>query len=486
MRILFINSATYYAKHTSVLPLGILSIATYLQNHGHSVKICDREIDGTGKLKTGAFIPDIVAIAAPSFEGFPDAVRISKKFVKKNIPVVWGGQAPSLVPNLVLESGVVDFVVIGEGEYTFLSLINAIADKTPFNEIAGLAFIDNDEIVINPDRPFADLADFPIIDYSLIKPEKYFVPYIGCEKMLHIYASKGCPHQCTYCYCMCLHKGVWRPRPFNHILSEIKYLVDQHGLDGVCFTDDLFGPSKKHIDSICDSIIDSGMKFAWGCNMRADSCTKEELQKMYDAGCRWILFGIESGSKTRQKLIKKNIEIDVAQRTAQYCKEIGIYTTVTFIIGFPDETEEEIQQSIQYMQALDADAKFPNFCGIIPKTELAESLMKIKRWQAPQTWKEAAKFRVMDRYSDNLSNIKDKELKIILSSFYWVNLLMKYPDRGKSSRVLFKRAFAQITDALRWGTFYSFLLIIKSAFEFIKILFYAKMFPKTLKKYGLK
>ncbi|HZJ77170.1 MAG TPA: hypothetical protein VFD52_00005, partial [Clostridia bacterium] len=139
----------------------------------------------------------------------------------------------------------------------------------------------------------------------------------------------------------------------------------------------------------------------------------------------------------------------------------------------------------QYMRELDANAKFPNYCGVIPKTELAESLMKDKRWQIPQTWKEAAKFRIMDRFSDNLSNLSDKDLKVILSSYYWINLFKKYPQQGKSSRVLFKRAFMQTIEALRWGTVYSMILVVKSAGEFLEIFYYAKMFPKTLKKYGL-
>jgi radical SAM superfamily enzyme YgiQ (UPF0313 family) len=268
-------------------------------------------------------------------------------------------------------------------------------------------------------------------------------------------------------------------------LSEIEYLIQTHGLDGVCFTDDLFGPNKKYIHAICDSIIDSGLKFAWGCNMRVENCEKEELQKMHDAGCRWILFGIESGSKKRQNLIKKSIELDTAQKNASYCKEIGIFTTATFIIGFPEETEEEIKETLQYMQSLDADAKFPNFLGIIPKTELAESLIAKKMWQPPLTWKEASKFRIMDRYSDNLSKVSDRDLRVILSRYYWVNIFMKYSDRGKSSRVLFRRAVAQVMDAFRWGTFYSLILIVKSVAEFIQILYYAKMFPRVLKKYGL-
>ncbi len=485
MKVLLINAATYYAKHTSVMPLGSLSIASYLQNNGHEVKVCDREVDGVGTLKIGSFSPDIVGIATPSFEGFPDAVKISKKFKKQNIPVVWGGQAPSLVPDLALKSGVVDYVVIGEGEFAFLELINALTHNLSLHDVDGLAFLKSGEIVINNGREFADLADLPIIDFGLLNPEKYFVPYIGCERMLHIYASKGCPHQCTYCYCMCLHKGVWRPRPFDDILSEIRYLIEAHGLDGVCFTDDLFGPSQKHVNEICDRIIDSELKFAWGCNMRADNCEKEELQKMYDAGCRWILFGIESGSQTRQKSIKKSIKLDVAQETVKHCREIGIYTTATFIIGFPDETQEETMQTIQYMRELDANAKFPNYCGVIPKTELAENLMRDKRWQIPQTWKEAAKFRIMDRFSDNLSNLDEKEMKVILSSYYWVNLFKKYPQEGKSSRVLFKRAFMQTIEAFRWGTIYSMILVVKSAGEFLEIFYYAKMFPKILKKYEL-
>lgn len=485
MKVLLVNAATYYEKHTSAMPLGSLSIASYLKNKGHEVKICDREVDGVGPLKMGPFSPDIVGIATPSFEGFPDAIKISKKLKKQNIPVVWGGQAPSLLPDLALKSGVVDYVVIGEGEFTFLELINALINNSSLRDVDGLAYMKNGEIIMNKGRGFADLADFPIIDLSLISPEKYFVPYVDCEKMLHIYASKGCPHQCTYCYCKCLHKGVWRPRPFDYILSEIRYLVETHKLDGVCFTDDLFGPNQQHVEEICNRIIESGMKFAWGCNMRADNCTKEELQKMHDAGCRWILFGIESGSQTRQKLIKKSIKLDSAQETIKNCREIGIYTTATFIIGFPDETQEEIKKTIQYMRKLDADVKSPNYCGVIPKTELAESLMRDKKWQIPQTWKEAAKFRLMNGFSDNLSNLSDKDLKVILSSYYWNNLFKKYPQQKKHSRVLFKRAFMQTMRVLRWGTIYSVILVIKSGVSFLEMFYYAKMFPKILIKYGI-
>ncbi|HZJ77171.1 MAG TPA: radical SAM protein [Clostridia bacterium] len=487
MKVLLINAESFHIKHKSAIPLGLLSIATYLKENGHTVKLHDRTVEnGNIENLLDSFSPDITGIAAPAFKSFSDAIKISKLIKERDIPVVWGGPITSLTPEIVLGSDVVDFVVMGEGEITFLELMNAIAEKRSMQDIDGLAYLDKGEVVINKDRAFADLADLPVIDFSFVDPKKYFVENVGCKKMLHIYASKGCVCQCTYCYNPYISQCVWRPRPSEYYLSEIKYLVENCGMDGVCFADDLLSPNNKYLTDFCNKIIESGIKFIWGGEFRADMCSKENLQLMYDSGCRWIYFGIESGSDERQKKIKKYLNLTKAKQTIEYCREIGIVSSTSFIISFPDETEEELIETIQYMQSLKSDIVLPSFYGPIPKSEMYEELLESKKLEAPQSYKDWEKMKMMDLFGKNYSKVPDLELRVISAYFYFINFLWKYPDEDTHTRVYVRKAVSQTFDVLKRGGFRSLYLIAMSAKEFLEVVFYATMFPKIRKKYGLK
>jgi len=486
MKILLINAEAFHIKHKAAIPLGLLSIATYLKENGHTVKLFDRTVENDNiNEQMDAFLPDITGIAAPSFKCFSDAVKISKFIKNRKIPVVWGGPITSLTPEIVLKSGVVDYVVMGEGEITFLELINAIAGKTEMRDIDGLAFLENGKIITNRDREFADLKDLPVIDFSFVDPKKYFVENVGCKRMLHIYASKGCVCQCTYCYNPTFSKCVWRPRPPAYYLSEIKYLVENCGMDGVCFADDLLSPNNDYLTDLCNNIINSGVKIIWGGEFRADMPTKENLQLMYDSGCRWIYFGIESGSEERQKCIKKRLNLQKAKETVAACSEIGIVTSTSFIISYPDETEEELKETVRYMKDLKSDLLIPSFYGPIPKSEIYEDLLKSKRIIAPNSYKEWEKIKMMDLFGKNYSKVPDKELKVVSSYFYLSNFLWKYPGDNNSSRVYVKKAFRQVLDFLKRGGLRSLYLVFLAANEFLQVVFYALMFPKIRKKYGL-
>lgn len=196
MRVLLINSKALHAKHKAAMPLGLLSIAKYLTDNGHTVKLYDRAVETVSLKKyLDSFAPDFVGISALSVKRFPDAIKISKIIKARNIPIAWGGQIPSAIPELILKSGVVDYVVVGEGELTFLALLNAIIEKTSFRDVDGLAFLENGVLVVNKEREFANLAEFPILDFSFVDPGEYFINYFNCKKMLHLYASKRLPWQ---------------------------------------------------------------------------------------------------------------------------------------------------------------------------------------------------------------------------------------------------------------------------------------------------
>lgn len=486
MKVLLINAESFHIKHKSAIPLGLLSIATYLKENGHTVKLYDRTVEnGNIEDLLDSFSPDITGIAAPAFKSFSDAIKVSKLIKKRNIPVVWGGPITSLTPEIVLESGVVDFVVMGEGEITFLELMNAIAEKRSMQSIDGLAYLDKGEIVINKDRAFADLADLPVIDFSFVDPKKYFVENVGCKKMLHIYASKGCVCRCTYCYNPYFSQCVWRPRPFKYFLEEIKDLVENHGMDGLCFADDLLSPNKKYLAELCNSIIDSGIRFIWGGELRADVCDKEHLQLMYDSGCRWLYFGIESGTEKRQRAIKKNLNLQKTKQTIKDCAEIGIVTSTSFIMNFPDATEEELKLTVQYMLDLKSDLSLPSFYGPIPKSEIYENLVAQGKIIEPKTCREWEKIKMMDLLGTNYSIIPDLDLKVVSASFYFRGLLWKGSDEEKNSRVNLKKAIRQLLGFMKNGSPKAFYLVALAAKEFVEIAFYALMFPKIRKKYGL-
>lgn len=486
MRVLLINAEAFHVKHKAAIPLGLLSIATYLDGNGHEVQIFDRTVESTSlSKKLNSFLPDVVGIAAPSFKCFSDAVKISKVVKKRKTPVVWGGPITSLMPDIVLKTEVVDYVVMGEGEITFLELINAIGDRSSVSGIDGLAYVENEKVVINTEREFADLADLPIIDFKFVDPKRYFVENIECQRMLHVYASKGCVCRCTYCYNPYFSQCVWRPRPFEYFLSEIRNLVENYGMDGLCFADDLLSPNKKYLTDLCNSIIDSGIRFIWGGELRADVCDKEHLQLMYDSGCRWLYFGIESGSETRQRAIKKNLNLEKTKQAIKDCAEIGIVTSTSFIMNFPDETEEELKLTIQYILDLKPDLALPSFYGPIPKSEIYENLVEQGKIIEPKTYKEWEKIKMMDLLGTNYSTIPDLDLKVVSASFYFRGLLWKGAEEEKIARVNLSKALRQVLGFMKNGFPKGFYLVALAAKEFIVIAFYALMFPKIRKKYGL-
>lgn len=486
MKILLINATSNYIKEKSIMPLGLLSIATHLTKNGHTVRIYDRAKEGESiKKYLNSFSPDIVGISVIASKNLADAVKISKIVKKRNLPVIWGGQLPTLIPELELNHGVVDYVVVGEGEITCLELITALENNTSLHHVDGLAFAEQGKVVVNKDREHGDLALLPIIDFTFIDPSKYLVMNVNGKKMLHTYSSKGCIHHCAYCYNPSFCKGIWRPRPIEYLLSEMRYLVDNYAIEGLFFVDDLLSPNSKHLRYFCDKIIESNIGIEWGCDMRADTVTKEELQRMHDAGCRWIFFGIESGSEDMQKKIKKGLNLNKAIETINYCKEIGITTTTSFIVGLPDETEEELKKTIKIAQEINSDVKIAFSFGPVPRSELYERLINSKRLHPPKSHKDLERLKWFDAFGENYSNVSTIDYKVITSYFYYSIFKSAYTQEGAKKRTWYKRLLDQTLDILRQRTVKSLYLVFLSGVQFIEIMYYAKMYPKVLKKYGL-
>lgn len=486
MNVLLINACSKYVKQKAPLPLGLLSIGTHLKQCGHEPKIYDRAVEG-GSLKKHirSFRPDILGISVPGGMSFEDALALSETAKAAGVPVVWGGPMASLEPELVLKSGVVDYVIMGDGELAFEELLDALNNKRTLESIDGLAFINDSLPVINKQRAWADLAQLPIIDFSFVDPNRYFFQNRSCKRMLHVYSSKGCTGQCTYCYNSGYAQGVWRARPAEYYIRELKWLVERYQIDGVYFVDDLLSPNREYLQTFCKNLMDSGLNIHWSCDMRTDLCEKEDLQRMFDAGCRWIMFGIESGTPSGQEIINKNLDLDKTKQLMDDCDEIGIFTTITFVTGFPYQTEADLKETIRYILSLNAKVKIGGIFGPFPKSKMFYELVEAKRINIPKTLQEWGSNANMHTIGNNFSAVPSKELLVIINFFLLSVLTNKYDLDGEKRHYWIKRVRFQITEMLKRGNLRSVALVLISAKEFLEVLYYALLFPGIRKKYGL-
>ncbi|HOU10287.1 MAG TPA: radical SAM protein [Clostridiales bacterium] len=486
MRVLLVNAATGYVKQKAPLPLGLLSVATHLKNNGHEARIYDRAVEGGGfSRRLDRFSPGLVGISVPGGMSFADALKLSRVCKKRNIPVVWGGPMASLVPELALQSGVVDFVALGDGEAPTLALADALSAGEPAENIAGLAMLRGGEPLVNkPDRP-AGLAGLPVIDFTFVDASKYFFKNRSCERMLHVYASKGCTGTCAFCYNSGLAKGCWRRRPVGYVVEELRWLKEHYRIDGVYFVDDLIAPDRETLAGFCRALIAASLDIAWSCDIRADLFEREDFFLMAEAGCRWVMCGIESGTPAGQRLIKKYLDLDKARDTMRWCAEAGIFTTATFITGLPDQTEEDLKQSVAYMRSLGAQTVIGGIFGPFPATEMTLALVEQGRMRMPATLREWSLAATMHTLGNNFSRVPSRELRVIVNRCLYLVMFNRYEFEGARKRLWLGRLAFQLRDMLRRGNLRSLLLAAVSAKELLEIFWFALMYPGIVKKYGL-
>lgn len=489
MKIMLINPSMLVYGRVPSLPLGLISIASYLKHYGHDIKFVECLVETNDvELCIEQYKPDIVGISAMSFLSSIEAKKLTAKIRKSGIPVVWGGQAATAMPEMILKEAKPDYIILGEGEVTWLELVNTLENGGDVSEVKGLAYMKDSELVITPQRPVADLSLFPDIDWSFVEVEKYFSSFFNCNKMLYLHASKGCPAQCTFCSNQLFHQSKNRCRDPKQVMRDIDYLY-AHGINGIYFSDELWVPQREVRTKLCELLIERNYNFTWGCQMRLGVLNEDDIKLMHKAGCRWILFGIESGSPERIKAIKKNIDLSKAKETIRWCEEAGITVQASFIIGFPDETAEEIKKTVKFANSLGASITVVNILTPLPNSKIFEEAEAKGLVRCPATIKEAAmdvEQRATDSVLVNLSAVKDIDLKVVHYYYQWKAFSGKSSVKEDSYGVMKKMARDAINRIFKHGIKGFFYGSFVSAKQFITVFFYSHAFRNILKKYGLK
>ena len=491
MKALFIMPYNSDLIHAVSLPLGILSIATYLNANGHEAKIADMSVSHINPVKTAEeFKPDIIGISLGSAKHLDGALHITKKLKQLGIPIVWGGGFCDVADyNILLRDSGADIISFSEGEGTWLDILDRLRDGKDLYDCPGIALIKDGKAVKTADREFLDLAAMPPLDFTLVDVPSYRQYLYGCENLMYVYMAKGCPAKCTFCTNQLSHRCIYRRRNLATFMQEAEILVKQYNVDGFYFGDEVFCLTKAEFYECCDAFDKSGLDFKWGFQTRIGILGEEEFKRAYKSGCRWIDFGIESGSREQLAIMKKGIPYEKIEPTFEQCSKNSIISLANFIVGLPHETEKQLNETVELASRIKAtQCTFLKFC-ISPNTEMGRNAI-LDGLMEKRPIEKISDYRRIDFFrsrTDNYSEIPTKELDVIQSFYLWNAIFKKeygketknYDLLIKHIKTLFRRlSFLSLRSAI--------CCFVELALLFLRFFTDTHFHPGIIKKYKLK
>lgn len=363
-----------YAKLMEPMPcIGLAYLAAILEKNNIDVKVIDDFVLQMGikgileevkKIK-----PEIAGISCLT-PSAPITFSLAReiKMQDKNITIILGNLHASIFADEILKKEDVDFIVHNEGEYTLLNLLLNLQNKKNFSEVNGISYKNNGEIVNTPLQPLIeDLDSLPYPAWHLFPHKSYgFLPFVDIYKpVLSVLGSRGCPYRCTFCSLG--YMGVkYRMRNVKKIVDEFEYLNDRFKVKQIGFVDPIFPMIKSQGEEFCKEMIKRGLnkKIVWTTETRVDLVDEELLKLMKEAGCRRILYGIESGVEELLSNINKNYTLQEVRRAIDTSKKAKLETVGLFMIGLPGEDEKMTYQTINFARSLDLD--FAKFAITVP------------------------------------------------------------------------------------------------------------------------
>ncbi|MBZ0254393.1 MAG: radical SAM protein, partial [Candidatus Methylomirabilis sp.] len=233
-------------------------------------------------------------------------------------------------------------------------------------------------------------------DYSLIDPARYSESFFK-GAIAPILTSRGCPHACTYCVRTYGKEVVYRSP--ESVLGEIEAAL-AHGIRRIRFMDDTFALNRRRCATILESILERGLGIEWSALTRVDGLDADLLALMRRSGCRRLYLGVESGSQRMLDAYKKGMTLDQARRAAGLVKAAGIEASGFFIVGAPEETEEDLAASIAFAKELDLDYVIVTRLQYWPGTDLFPEMAGRVRFSLVPTRVEVPGVRAYEAYYD--------------------------------------------------------------------------------------
>jgi len=357
-RVLLINPPFNISKanYETSISVGLLSLASFLDNKGIEVKIIDaiRQKNHLKLIQSELPKIDLVGLSVMTMQ-VSSALKISKLIKEFNprIPIVWGGVHSTLFPEQTVNHPLIDIAVFGEGEASLLEIIQAAENQKSFRDILGIAFQEKNKVVINKRRPFLNIDNLPLPNWSLLAKE-----ILEEITLIPTHTSRGCPHQCAFCI-NSITRNTWRGYPAEIVLEDLERIKQEPYFQNkpMRFWDENFFTDIQRAKTIIQGMIERKLNIPWETTVRVDYIRNNMiddtlLKLMKESGCYLLSYGGESGSEKVLKEINKGIKPEQIIYSAKQTLKYNILPQYSFMVGLPSETREDINQTIKVIDQL--------------------------------------------------------------------------------------------------------------------------------------
>ncbi|WP_423223540.1 B12-binding domain-containing radical SAM protein [Candidatus Amarolinea aalborgensis] len=363
------------------------------------------------------FNPDMIGFTVKSPK-WPSAIKAAEMWKRErpDTVVVMGGPHITVLPEEVMEYPAVDFCVREEGEYTLLDLVAALEGKgKPFAAIDGLSWRQADGAAVhNVARgkiPNLDVLPFPAKHLSLYL-DRYDPAHLGVMVTL-----RGCPFYCGFCE---QHKTWGRAVRFHSVdytVREIKHIIQTFGTREISFWDDSFTVNRKRTIDLCQRLLAEKLNISWSCTTRVDLLDEEQVMWMKKSGCSGVDIGVETGSARMMKLIDKATTPERVVEASQLMTKYKLNWSAFFMMGFPEETEEDIEATKRFMQEIKPNHIIMSIFTPYPGTPQHEVAKRLNLLPAKIDWSRFSHQSPENHFVQNISRERFSEIVTDMMAF---------------------------------------------------------------------
>jgi len=389
IKVLLINPPIRLSHPPSSFPHGIGYIAAVMLKEGYEVKILDINGYRYDKEKVKQLLNKFLIEEGISIVGIGCLITCYNyvkwliqtiKIIKPKTKVIVGGGLGTSIPKMVIDKLNADIAVIGEGEYTMLELMDVFNEKKKINSVGGIYYKEGGRILKTPLRGrITNIDDLPLPPWHLFPMEVYLKnTFVEIPKdtlsisgySMSIVSGRGCCYHCAFCFDALGHSRTLRS--VEKVIEEVILLKKKYRVTYFTFTDPCFVIDKDWVNRLCDEIIKRKLDIKWITSGRVNLIDEELLRKMRAAGCLTLNYGVETGSQKILDSMKKGTTVEQAYKTVALTRKVGLKDWYNLMMGFPEETEEDLEQTIKFCIDNDLRQDTIFFVTPYPGTELYE------------------------------------------------------------------------------------------------------------------
>lgn len=331
------------------LPLALLAISALPHSKGYPITIVVQDVDDDPDRQVLDACKDALLLGITSLtgkmihEGLQMAAKVRERY--PDLPIVWGGTHPTIAPEQTIEHPLVDIVVAGQGESTFMDLVEAIENGTPLDNVRGILFKRDGEIIKTPCREVTDIDTLPPPPFEILDMERFIMlhsaaldHHLSGGRAVTYYTSYGCPFSCSFCSEPLTSNRRWFAKKPETVLRDLQTLKANYNVDVIIFEDPIYFVDVRRVRKICELMIEQNLNVRWTGSSRLEAIKKIDEETwgiLKKSGMLQVYIGVESASPTVLKAVGKKYTADDIVDVARILYERGVTLSCSFIAGIP-------------------------------------------------------------------------------------------------------------------------------------------------------